>query len=50
MAALGKTVVRLHRVSFGGIGLPPLEGPGDWEYLNEDELQLILNSVEKVSK
>ena len=41
MGALEYTVVRLHRVSFGGIGLGVLEGPGDWEYLDEHEMKIV---------
>ena len=47
MAALGYQVVRLHRVAFGGIGLKPLEGPSDWEYLNQDEMKIVCNLLEQ---
>ncbi len=45
LAALGYEVIKLHRVSFGGIGLYPLEAPGDWIALNDDEIRLIQNSL-----
>ena len=47
MAALGYQVVRLHRVAFGGIGLKPLEGPGDWEYLNRKEMKIVSDLLEQ---
>lgn len=47
MAALGYQVVRLHRVAFGGIGLKRLEGPSDWEYLNQDEMKIVCNLLEQ---
>lgn len=46
LAALGYEVIELHRVSFSGIGLYPLEGPGDWVPLNDDEVQLIQQSLQ----
>ena len=47
MAALNCTVVRLHRVAFGGIRLHPLEGPGDWEYLDEKEMKIVQSLLEQ---
>lgn len=47
MAALGYQVVRLHRVAFGGIRLKPLEGPGDWEYLNQQEMKIVCDLLKQ---
>jgi 23S rRNA pseudouridine2604 synthase len=42
MEAIGFTVVRLHRVEFMGIKLSRgLEVPGDWDYLDKDEMELV---------
>lgn len=45
LAALDYEVIKLHRVSFGGIGLYPLNGPGDWVALNDDEIRIVQNSL-----
>lgn len=45
LAALGYDVIKLHRVSFGGIGLYPLEAPGDWVPLNDEEIRLVQKSL-----
>jgi 23S rRNA pseudouridine2604 synthase len=55
MEALGHMVVRLHRVEFMGIrlsydggdgrGPSSLSRPGDWSYLNEDEMSLIEDAL-----
>ena len=56
MGALGRTVVRLHRVEFMGIRLSydgkdgsgsmsSSSRPGDWSYLNEDEMSLIEDAL-----
>lgn len=45
LAALNYEVVKLHRISFGGIGIYPLEGPGDWVALSGDEIRLVQNSL-----
>ena len=47
MAALNYTVVKLHRVSFGGIHLSPLEGPGDWKYLEVEEMEMVHKLLEE---
>lgn len=47
MAALNYEVVRLHRVAFGGMRLDPLEGPGDWEYLNDEEMKIVRRMLEE---
>ena len=44
MEGLGYKVVKLHRVEFMGIHLTGLRGPGDWAYLNEDEMKLSCGS------
>jgi len=44
LGALDHTVVELHRVSFLGMTLDSLNGPGDWMDLDTDELS-ILQSV-----
>ena len=41
MEALNYNVLKLHRVTFGGIALRPLDGPGDWEYLDEVEMGIV---------
>jgi pseudouridine synthase len=41
IAACGYEVVRLHRISFAGISLKPLVGPGSWQKIRGDELQMI---------
>lgn len=42
MEAIGFTVVRLHRVEFMGIKLSRgLQVPGDWDYLDNDEMELV---------
>lgn len=45
LAALNYEVIKLHRVSFGGIGLYPLEGPGDWVAWNDDEIRIVQNAL-----
>lgn len=47
MASLNYTVIMLHRVSFGGISLSPLEGPGDWDYLDDKEMEIVRNLLEE---
>lgn len=46
MGALGYTVRRLHRIRFGEITMEGLEKPGDWKYLDEDEMEWIRSLVE----
>ena len=46
MEALGHRVVKLHRVEFVGMGLGGLEWPGDWAYLDEDEMDLVRKALE----
>ena len=42
MEAIGFNVVRLHRVEFMGIKLSRgLNYPGDWDYLDEEEMDLV---------
>ena len=42
MEAMGFTVVKLHRVEFMGIQLSRgLNEPGDWDYLDEVEMNLV---------
>merc|ERR1711971_294108 len=44
--AVGYHVVELHRLSFAGITLEGLEnGPGDWNYLSEEENKIIENMI-----
>ena len=46
MEAIGFTVVRLHRVEFMGIQLSNgLKEPGDWDYLDEEEMNLVENAL-----
>ena len=51
MQALGFRVVKLHRVEFMGILLSKNDGgdglskPGDWAYLNKDEMRLVENAL-----
>ena len=46
MEAIGFTVVRLHRVEFMGIQLSNgLEEPGDWDYLDEEEMNLVEDAL-----
>ncbi|KAL7533357.1 hypothetical protein ACHAXR_005180 [Thalassiosira sp. AJA248-18] len=46
MEALGFRVVKLHRVEFMGIQLMKgLAHPGDWSYLDEDEMKLVENAM-----
>lgn len=47
MAALDYEVVRLHRVAFGGIRLHPLQGPGEWEHLSQDEIKIVSNLLQE---
>eukprot|EP00977_Amphora_coffeiformis_P028564 scaffold36018_cov191-Amphora_coffeaeformis.AAC.1 len=47
IASLNYTVVKLHRVSFGGIHLPPLERPGDWKNLDGEEMEMVHNLLEE---
>lgn len=46
MAALDYNVVKLHRVAFGGIRLSPLQGPGDWTYLDQNEMAIVTKLLE----
>jgi 23S rRNA pseudouridine2604 synthase len=39
--AVGLSVVELHRTKVSGIDLSGLSGPGDWRYLNRDEMELL---------
>ena len=44
--AVGHRTVELERVSFAGIPLEPgLRGPGDWDYLRGDELEIIRDMI-----
>ena len=45
-AALDYTTVELMRTEFMGIGLDPLEGPGDWAVLDEDEMDIVRGVLE----
>jgi pseudouridine synthase len=45
VAALGHSVVRLHRTSFLSIGLDGLEGPGDCAPLTGDEMDVIQRAI-----
>jgi len=53
MEALGFRVVKLHRVEFMGLrlntsrggGRGGLERPGDWEYLDDDEMRLVRDAL-----
>mmetsp|Transcript_6568 Transcript_6568/g.12372 ORF Transcript_6568/g.12372 Transcript_6568/m.12372 type:complete len:476 (+) Transcript_6568:119-1546(+) len=55
MEALGFTVIKLHRVEFMGIRLGEsktskgLNRPGDWAYLNESEMDLVIKALLKSS-
>ncbi|GKY91046.1 hypothetical protein MPSEU_000077400 [Mayamaea pseudoterrestris] len=44
--AVGHSVVWLERISFAGLELDPLEGPGDWRRLDEKEMQMIRGIIE----
>jgi pseudouridine synthase len=44
MGAVGFDVMKLERVSFAGLGLFPLQRPGDWGRLDEEEMKVI-NSI-----
>lgn len=46
MSALGYEVLKLHRVSFAGVHISPLNGPGSWQRLEGKELELIRTIVE----
>ncbi len=41
LGALGHAAAYIHRISFGGVTLDGLEGPGDLKPLTEDELRLL---------
>ena len=44
--AVGHRTVELERVSFAGISLEPgLRGPGDWDYLKEEELEIVRDMI-----
>jgi 23S rRNA pseudouridine2604 synthase len=44
--AVGHRTVELERVSFAGIPLEPgLRGPGDWDYLKEEELEIVRDMI-----
>ena len=45
-AALEYTTVELMRTDFMGIGLDPLEGPGDWAVLNDEEMDIVRGVLE----
>jgi 23S rRNA pseudouridine2604 synthase len=46
MHAMGFRVVRLHRVEFMGIQVSKgLNGPGDWAYLDAEEMKLVKNAL-----
>jgi len=45
MEGIGYKVVKLHRVEFMGIRLTGLRGPGDWAYLDEDEMKLVEDAL-----
>lgn len=50
MEAIGYRVVKLHRISFCGIELQPLNKPGAWTTLNTKELRIISEVLETVSE
>ena len=45
-AALEYTTVELMRTVFMGIGLDPLEGPGDWAVLDDEEMDIVRGVLE----
>lgn len=45
MEAIGFRVVRLHRVEFMSISLNRLSEPGDWDYLDEEEMDLVKDAL-----
>ena len=46
MEAIGFRVIRLHRVEFTGIKLSRgLNEPGDWDYLDEEEMNLVKDAL-----
>ena len=45
-AALDYTTVELMRTEFMGIGLDPLEGPGDWSILDDEEMDIVRGVLE----
>ena len=50
MEALDYRVLGLHRKRFMGITLDGLDGEGDWSYLNEDEMDIVHNVLEKAER
>lgn len=45
--SIGLKVRFLHRIEFGGINLEDLKSPGQWKYLNTNEMNIIRNVVNK---
>ena len=45
MEAVGFRVVKLHRVQFMGLTNDGLQRPGDWAYLNEEEMELVKDAL-----
>lgn len=51
MEAIGFNVVKLHRVEFMGIKLSRgLTEPGDWNYLDEEEMNLVKAALRSVQQ
>ncbi|CAB9526518.1 23S rRNA pseudouridine(2604) synthase [Seminavis robusta] len=49
MAALGYSVVQLHRVQFMGITLQPLKQEGTWKTLDHKEMTLVRNVLDQAA-
>lgn len=47
LGVLGYTTRDIHRISFMGITLHGLSGPGDSQFLNEDEMKLVRTKLQK---
>ena len=47
MAAIGKPVLSLRRLSIGGLYLPEDSNEGDWRQLSDDDLCILFNSVSR---
>lgn len=45
--AVGLQVRSLHRINFGGININNLKSPGDWKYLDENEMNIVQETVKK---
>lgn len=46
--SIGLEVRSLHRIEFGGININNLKHPGDWKYLNQNEMNIVKEAVQKL--